>query len=338
MPHNFKFCPYCGGELRGDFRFCPYCGASLEITKATREITKSDNTIRTEPKIEPEKVLKPQTVAEPEGFQKRFSLSYIPAGRVTSKEKKLNIYVSGVNKNLVFDGSKGTKFGKLRLDEALRLFEKLPKSYPRPLSKNDNPIQFEVDHCLHIGLASIEELRYRIVAIISSEHIYAGSIVFTILENASYNEAVEAIKRYYREGNEFLKNAYKAKERHLEEKETSEGKYLLKIPGVFIRYDTEVYMSSALYLVKEGLKFYAHDGNYLYMEMPEDLPYFAREGIQKIKFNKKYTEMEVTYRDDNGRKKTFKYVFLMPEEGRRYYRVLSSEFPGKVKVGGGWFG
>ncbi|WP_324736266.1 zinc ribbon domain-containing protein [Thermococcus sp. SY098] len=336
MSHNFRFCPYCGGELRGDFRFCPYCGASLESTRTAQNAPEPRTPERKAPVME--RVSTPQPIIEPEEFQRGFSLSYIPVGKVTSKEKKLNIHIGGVNKNFAFDGSKGIKLGKLRLTEALRAFEKLPKSYPRSLSENDNLIQFEVNHRLYIGLSPIDEEKYRIVAIIGSGHVYAGAIVFTVLEDADYDEAVEAIKRYYREGDEFLKNAYKAKEKFLEEKETSEGKYLLKIPGVFIRYDTEAYISSVLYLVKEGLKFYPHDGNYLHMEMPEDLPYFAREGIEKIKFNKKYTEMEITYRDDNGRKKTFTYAFLIPEEGRRYYQILSSEFPGRVKVKGGWFG
>ncbi len=238
------------------------------------------------------------------------------------------------SKELVFDGSKGTKFGKLKLEEALELFEKIPKTYPRPLSEEDNPIVFDIG-ALKIIVRPVDEPRkYRITGMA----VLSGTLIgFTILERATYEEAIEMIKRFYQE-EDFLKNAYRAKEKYLETKEVAEGKYILKIPGVFKRYDTDKRVVSVLYLTSKGFHFYAHDGMYYSMEMPEDLPYFTREGIQRIKFNKKYTEMEVTYVDPKGKKGTFNFDFLLPEEGMGYYQVLSSEFPGKVKVGGGWFG
>ncbi|WP_457754191.1 zinc ribbon domain-containing protein [Thermococcus sp.] len=341
MPHNFRFCPYCGSELRGDFRFCPYCGASLEIGKELKREEFSSKNSKAETKTPPQTVTETPTPSEEEveESERGFSLRDIPPGKPVSKERKHKVEVIGVckkkfSKELVFDGSKGTKFGKLKLDEALELFEKIPKTYPRPLSEKDNLIVFKVDSLRIIVLPVEGARKYRItcVGVISIE-----LIGFTILEEATYEEAVEAIRRFYLE-EDFIKNAYIAKEKYLEEKEVAEGKYILKIPGVFRRYDIDKKVACVLYLTGRGFHFYPHDGVYYSMEMPEDLPYFEKEYIQQIKFNKKYTEMEVTYRDDNGKKKTFTYAFLIPEEGRRYYRVLSSEFPGRVKVKGGWFG
>ncbi|MBO8175569.1 MAG: zinc ribbon domain-containing protein [Thermococcus sp.] len=341
MPHNFKFCPYCGGELRGDFRFCPYCGASLEIEKEPkREELPSENS-KAEAKIVPQTAIETPKPSEKEveESERGFSLRDIPPGKPVSKERKHKVEVIGVgkkkfSKELVFDGSKGTKFGKLKLDEALELFEKIPKTYPRPLSEKDNLIVFKADSLRIIVLPVEGARKYRItcVGVISIE-----LIGFTILEEATYEEAVEAIRRFYLE-DDFIKNAYRAKEKYLEEKEVAEGKYILKIPGVFRRYDIDEKVASVLYLTDKGFHFYAHDGVYYSMEMPEDLPYFTREGIQRIKFNKKYTEMEITYVDPEGKKGTFSFAFLLPEEGMRYYQTLSSEFPGRVKVKGGWFG
>lgn len=342
MPHNFRFCPYCGGELKGDFKFCPYCGAPLEIENEHVKKEHPTETPREQTKI----ILQTVTMEEPnekqvEEYKKEFSIHDIPQSETASKGRKCKIKVKGVKKEkfsneLIFDGSKGTKFGKLKLDEALKLFEKIPKTYPRPLSEKDNPIIFEInDGALRIGvLSNGKEAKYHITGILPTLGVLVG---FTILDDATYDEAVEAIRRFYLE-KDFVRRAYKAKEKYLERKEIAEGKYVVKIPGVFRREGFEDKVASVLYLTEKGLHLYAHDGVYYSMEMPEDLPYFTREGIQRIKFNKKYSEMEVEYIDPEGKKMAFKFYFILPEEGMRYYQILSSEFPGRVKVKGGWFG
>ncbi|ALM75306.1 zinc ribbon domain-containing protein [Thermococcus barophilus] len=318
MGHNFRFCPYCGGELKEDYKFCPYCGKPLESSESI------------EKPFSESAVVKEHIQQISDRSKEEFSLSYIPRGKPEPKKVKRKVKVIGVDKNLRFNGSKGTKFGKLALNEALALFERLPREYPY-FSEDANPIVFELnDGALRIGLRA--DGQYQITSVLPIRGTVIG---FTLLEHASFEEALGAIERFYKE-KDFCKNAYYAKERYLEKQEVREGKYLLKMPGIFVRYDGDVKIPSVLYLTAKGLEFYGHEGIYYSMEMPENLPYFAREGIRRIKFNKKRTEIEVTYVDDSGEEGIFKYVFLIPEEGERYYQVLSSHFPGKVKIGG-WF-
>ncbi len=274
-----------------------------------------------------------------------FSLNDVPIGVRRKKEAKFKIEVLGVRKEkggqLVFDDNvkkkKKVKFGKLKLNDALKVFESLPKNYPRKLHDKEEYITFIVDGKLHIVLTEEEASKKYMIAALT--FIGYPLIRFAILEEASYEEALEAIKRFYNE-EDFLYNTFYAKEKYLEKLWVERGLCVARMPGgiSFEEEDYDRIHGLELFVDdNDGLYLYIHGGDYLLMYVPPG-PYgifsLPWSSIVEVKYEPRRDGVglfEVRYLNEKGKKRRLKLYTWLEGDGDRLYSILLSKVPGRVK-------
>ena len=325
-----RFCPNCGTPVEPGYKFCPNCGFPLRA----------------------EEPRKPRD----------FTLQDVPRSPETRVGEKFTVFIEGVSKDLRFDGSGVQKFKKVPLEEALRLFSTLPRSYPEGFTPDEKTklLIFQVGTVqpLSIGLRLDKAGAYDILGRVSRVIYGRGLFARFWIKDVDYDTACEAIRRYYTEP-DFVENVFKAQERWVQEEE--KGKYMAKIPcAVPIHHKGEFlerFLYGGLYAMGDGLALWPTSlVSYEPKRLPDDvrrmpfepvkikglirleiwmadglchLPFHA---VKKAKVKVKDAKMEMKYVDPRGKKRDIEFYFLMKEDVPKFCQTITPYLADRLKI------
>ena len=325
-----RFCPNCGSPVESGYKFCPNCGSPLRVEEPRR----------------------------PGGF----TLQDVPRSPETRVGEKFTVFIEGVSRDLRFDGSGVQEFKKVPLEEALRLFSMLPRSYPEGFTPDEKTklLIFNVGLNLSIGLRLDKAGSYDIFGYFSLP-VYGGYGLRASfwIKDVDYDTACEAIRRYYTEP-DFTENAFKAQERWVQEAE--KGKYMAKIPCAVPIYhkgeSLDLFLYGGLYAMRDGLALWPTSLRYYEPKrlpdeiqrmpfepvkikaglirfkvwMAEGLCHLPFHAVKKAKVKVKDAKMEMKYVDPRGKKRDMKFYFLIKEDVPKFCQAVTPYLADRLKI------
>ncbi|WP_457754190.1 zinc ribbon domain-containing protein [Thermococcus sp.] len=306
------FCPKCGTEIDEEFDFCPVCGYDLRKVKEKLGI-------RT--KAETGTIAKRSVQEDIQGV----SYSKKNLKKETPKMKssiKCKVEVAGVSDDLVrFTGKGLIDLGYLTLEEALEVFSKLPKEYPKKELKNvingkKRAISMTIDReegtlFVYLNPHGKYDIDGGVRSLEAAAELY---------QNIGYDDVERLIKRFYTDASLFDEWSRRIEEL---ERDLEERKVIAKAEAYV--GDTDV--SYFIAVTKRGIGC----GYMVDEELVPDM-FFPFGNIVELKLKKGWlsSSIEIRYQD-NGKVKKKKFSF----ENKGYEAIrdaLLALVPEKVKT------